>query len=320
MDETNKTSSVSRRDFLKTGLGVTAAGLAPLSAAGFKETVAERLGYPKDAKLLIVHGDDLGVAHSADRASFYALEHHDVSAASVMVPCPWLTEVVAYARQHPEADIGLHLTLNNEWDTYRWGPIAPRDRVPSLLDPDNYLWHETTETVQHGRADEVEREIRAQVEQALRMGLHPTHLDDHMVTLESRKDFYAALVKVGHDYHLPFRAVRPYLEKRGWLSMLSPNDIVLDQFLEPNYHVPPDQWADSYFRMLDRVQPGLNEMIVHLGYDDAELEAITVNHTGWGAAWRQRDFNLVTSPAFKEALRKRRITVIGWRELGKLAR
>lgn len=289
-----------------------------LACLASQKTIAERLGYPKDAKLLIIHADDLGLAHSVDRASFEVLEDHDVSAASVMMPCPWVTEVVGFARQHPDADLGIHLTLNSQYFTYRWGPVAPRDQVPSLLDPNGYFYHTTQQIDEHVQAADVERELRAQVEQALRIGLHPTHLDDHMNTIESRQDFYAALVKVGHEFHIPFRAVRPYLQQKGWLSMLAPGDVVIDQWLEPDYHVPPDQWTASYLRMLQRVKPGLNEMIVHVGYDDSELEAITVGRPNWGAAWRQRDFDLVRSDAFKQALHRQGIIVVGWKELDRL--
>src|SRR5258707_13814381 len=99
------------------------------------KTIAERLGYAADSKLLIVHADDLAVAHSVDSASFGALDKNAVTSASIMVPCPWITEVAAYARAHPDADLGLHLTLTSEWTTYRWGSVAPADKVSSLLDP-----------------------------------------------------------------------------------------------------------------------------------------------------------------------------------------
>src|SRR6476659_8764849 len=102
-------------------------------------TLAERLGLPRDAKLLILHADDLGVAHSVDAASFDALDKGAVSSASILMPTPWVTEVVTYAKQHPNADLGLHLTLTSEWLTYRWGGLAPRDQVPSLYDPDGTL-------------------------------------------------------------------------------------------------------------------------------------------------------------------------------------
>src|ERR1019366_6008063 len=117
-------------------------------------TLAERLGQPKDAKLLILHADDIGMAHSIDRASFEALQNHDVSSASAMVPCPWFVEVVEFAKKHPDADIGLHLTLNSEWKTYRWGPVAPRDKVMSLLDPQGYFSDQSPGTVEKGQAAE----------------------------------------------------------------------------------------------------------------------------------------------------------------------
>src|SRR5215831_14435775 len=106
--------------------------LSSLASAQSK-TVAERLGYPHDSKLLIIHADDLAVAHSEDTASFDALDRHAATSASIMVPCPWLTEVAAYAQAHPDADLGLHLTLTAEWTTYRWGPVESKDKVPSLL-------------------------------------------------------------------------------------------------------------------------------------------------------------------------------------------
>jgi len=281
-------------------------------------TLAERLGYPKDAKLLIIHADDLGVADSVDRASFEALENHLVSSASAMVPCPWFTQVVEFAKKHPDADIGLHLTLNSEWMTYRWGPMAPREEVASLLDPEGYLYRLSPGTVEKGVAAEVEKEIRAQIDFAIRHGLHPTHLDSHEDTLLDRQDFYATFVRVAHEYHLPFKANRTVLKSKGWQSMPSPRDIEQDAGLEVREGTAPEHWKQSYLRMLDEVKPGLTEMIVHLGYDCPELEAITAGYPSFNGLWRQHDFDVVRSAEFKEAIRRNRIIVITWREIDRL--
>src|SRR5258708_26430026 len=120
------------------------------------KTIAERLGYPADSKLLIVHADDLAVAHSVDSASFDALDRNAVTSASIIVPCPWITEVAAYAKAHPDADLGLHLTLTSEWTTYRWGSDAPEDKGSSLLDPAGTFWSETEQVAAHAKPQEAE--------------------------------------------------------------------------------------------------------------------------------------------------------------------
>src|SRR5450432_1307578 len=132
-------------------------------ALGQTKNVAERLGYPADSKLLIIHADDLAVAHSEDVASFDVLDTKAVSSASIMVPCPWLTEVADYAKAHPDADLGLHLTLTSEWKTYRWGSVESKDKVPSLLYTAGTLWSETKLVAANARPLEAEREIRAQI-------------------------------------------------------------------------------------------------------------------------------------------------------------
>lgn len=282
------------------------------------KTVAERLGYPADAKLLIVHADDLAVAHSVDAASFDALDKGGVTSASIMAPCPWLSEVAAYAKDHPNADLGLHLTLTSEWKIYRWGPVESKDRVASLLDPSGYLWPETGPAVQSLKAEEAEREIRAQIERSLAAGIHPTHLDSHMGVLFARPDLFAVLVKAAHDYHLPFLAVKVADERARLLSLLSEKDPVVDSIVMANPAVQADQWKDFYANVIKNLKPGLSEMIVHLGHDDAELQAVTIDHPDFGSAWRQRDYDFVTSPEFKKVLEENHIILVKWRDLQKL--
>ena len=274
-------------------------------------TVAERLGYPANAKLLILHGDDLGVAHSVDVASFDALDRGAITSASIMMPTPWVTEVAAYARAHPNADLGLHLTLTSEWGTYRWGSVEAKDKVQSLLDSTGTLPSDVPPVVARAKVAEVERELRAQVARAVALGIRPTHLDSHMGTLFGSPELIATYVKVAHEYRLPFLAP-PGLP-------VGPNDIVLDQVVIAGPEVGRDKWKQFYLDAIAGLKPGLTEMIVHLGHDDAELQAVTVNHEPYGSAWRQRDYEVVTSAEFKKALADNHIVLVRWKDLGKLA-
>jgi hypothetical protein len=289
-----------------------------LPAGAQNQTLAQRLGYPADAKLLIIHADDLGVAHAQDMASFEALNQGAVSSASIMVPCPWLTEVEDYAKAHPEADLGLHLTLTSEWKTFRWGPTAPRDQVASLLDPQGYLFSETGEAVRHIEPEEAEREVRAQLETALKMGIRPTHLDSHMAVLFAKPALLAVLVNVAHEYHLPFLMLKIPGVPPDMYAALKPTDLVLDRVFMASPPIKPDGWLSYYTHILQTLPPGVSELIVHLAYDDAEMRAVTVDHPDYGSAWRQRDFNVMTSPEFRKALEENHITLVTWRDLGKL--
>jgi chitin disaccharide deacetylase len=286
------------------------------NASGQTKTIAERLGYPPDSKLLILHADDLAVAHSEDAASFEALDQHAVTSASIMVPCPWLTEVAAYAKAHPEADLGLHLTLTSEWKTYRWGPVESKDKVPSLLDPSGYFWPETDH--HQINAEEAEREIRAQIELASVLGIHPTHLDSHMGVLFSRPDLFAVYLKVAREYKFPFLAVRTPDAPKELLAMLSDQDLVLDAIVMADGKVNTADWKSFYTNAIRNLKPGVTEIIVHLGHDDAELQSVMVDHPDYGAAWRQRDYNVVTSPEFKKLLEENHVVLIRWSDLKKL--
>jgi predicted glycoside hydrolase/deacetylase ChbG (UPF0249 family) len=287
------------------------------SLAAQTRTVAERLGYPRDSKLLILHADDLGFAHSANAASFDALDKGVISSASIMVPTPWITEVAAYARAHPEADLGLHLTLTAEWHTYRWGSVESKDKVPSLHDSDGTFPNDVGVVAANAKVEEVERELRAQIQRAMALGIRPTHLDSHMGSLFATPALLAAYVKIAHEYRLPFLALRtnPF---GGSPMPLAPNDIPLDALVQAGDDVPAEQWKEFYLNAIANLKPGLTEMIVHLGYDDAELRAVTVNHDPWGSAWRQRDYDVVNSPEFRKALQDNKVILIKWRDLQKL--
>jgi predicted glycoside hydrolase/deacetylase ChbG (UPF0249 family) len=280
-------------------------------------TIAERLGHPRDAKLLIIHADDLGAAHSIDAASFEALDRGTISSASIMIPTPWVTEVATYAKAHPNADLGLHLTITSEWDTYRWGSTAPADEVPSLLDSTGTFPSDVAPVVARAKATEVEREIRAQIDRAIALGIRPTHLDSHMGALFASPELFATYVRVARAYRLPFLALRGDRRVKPQPPLLE-TDVLLDTVIIAGPDVPRDRWKEFYLREIANLKPGVTELIVHLGRDDSELQAVTVNHEAYGSAWRQRDTDVVNSPEFKKALADNGVIVITWRDLQKL--
>jgi chitin disaccharide deacetylase len=283
------------------------------------KTIAERLGYSRDAKLLIVHADDLGMAHSINAATIKGFESGLVNSGSIMVPCPWLPEMAAYARAHPEADLGLHLTLTSEWILYRWGSVLPKDRVVSLFDPSGYLYLTESEAASRINVKDAEAEIRAQIARAKSLGIQPTHLDSHMGTLYQTKDLFEAFIRVGRDNKLPVRVAREQFSSRPYLTaILGPNDVVIDNVISIGPDVTAEGWANYYLNAIKNLQPGVTEMVVHLAYDDEEMKAISFQHPDWGSSWRQRDFDFVTSSEFRNALQTNNVKLVTWRELGKL--
>jgi predicted glycoside hydrolase/deacetylase ChbG (UPF0249 family) len=290
------------------------------SASAARPTLVERLGYPAGAKLLCVHGDDLGVAHSVDVASTKALESGLVSSASIMVPCPWFPEIAAYAKAHPDADFGLHLVLTSEWTPFKWGPVLHSDRVKSLIGPDGYLY--PTEDVAASKIDpaEAESELRAQVDLAIASGVHPTHLDSHMGTLYQSKALMEAYVRVARDYKLPIRMSKEYFDRAPFMKeIVRPEEALFDHTIDAGPEVTPENWAKFYTDAIRAVGPGVTLVTIHLAYDDEEMRAVTAGHPDWGAAWRQRDYDYFTSDAFRTLLRENNITLVTYRELARAA-
>ena len=289
-------------------------------ARGFAQTLVERLGYPPGTKLLIVHADDLGETHAVNAAALKALQGGTINSASLMVPCPWFPEIADYAKSHPDADFGLHLTLTSERVYYRWGPAAPADKVPSLVDQNGYFHHEWKEG-EHIDAQEVEIELRAQIERALAMGVRPTHLDSHQYRLiMNGKELFDTMLRVAHEYKLPVFVTRDWFADHPYLqASLGPSDIVLDHTVTIEPEIPPEKWAEFYLNELKNLKPGVTEFVIHPGYDDEELRAATRERSSWGSAWRQRDYDFFTSDQFREILAQQKIKQITWRELARAA-
>lgn len=240
-----------------------------------------RLGYSADSKLLIINPDDLAMSHSENEASLTALDNKLVTSATVMVPAPWFGEVAAHAKTHPDADLGLHLTLTAEWQTFRWGPVTPRTLVPSLVGPDGYCPH--ARALCHAGAVRVLR-------------------------------------KVARDYRLPIRMAHNEQVFRDLLPYVDTAVPFPDAIFSPLGDVQPSAWKDYYLSVVKNLQPGVTESFVHLAHEDPEMRPVTVNFPVWDAAWRQRDLDIISSPEFRKAIVDNHVILIGWRPIQRLIR
>lgn len=274
-------------------------------------------------RFLIVHSDDAGMSHSVNRATIDGMEKGFVSSCSIMVPCPWFPEFAEWASQHPEKDFGIHLTPNSEFDKYRWGPVAGRDKVPTLVDKDGYLHGSKDDVIAQARPAEVEIELRAQIDRALQAGIKLSHLDTHMGTVVSTGDMLEIYVRLGLEYNLPVMIIRhldpvlvqgyPDLAKMNgqYIQALEAKNLpaldYLFQFYEGKDH---DARQDRYLKTFREVKPGVTQMIIHCGYDDAELQGITGSHF-----LRDDDRRIFSDEAVKKQIDEMGIEIISWRQL-----
>lgn len=283
------------------------------------KTLAERLGYAKNAKLLIVHADDLGVAHSENRATIAAVEKGRINSAAIMVPCPWFPEIAGYAREHPDFDWGLHLTITSEWKNYKWDGVVDSQFIPGLINKDGYFYASVEDAVKKAKPAEVEKEIRAQVEKALAFGIKPTHLDPHMNGLFGSLDFFKAYFQLGKEYKLPVLVPINILHEPGFRKVAGDYPALVVSHIQLHPGIAPDRWQDAYDSTLINMKSGLNELVLHLAYNDEEMKAVTSGKTHWwDAAWRQRDYDYITSQRFKEVLRKNNIHLVTWKQIQKV--
>lgn len=272
-------------------------------------------------RYVIIHADDAGMSHSVNRATIDAMEQGIVSSASIMVPCPWFKEIAAYAKAHPEKDFGIHLTLNSEWDNYRWGPVTSRDKVPSLVDKEGYLWDNVPQVAENAKADEVTTELRAQVRRALDFGVPVSHLDTHMGALVCRPDLVEAYVNVGVEFNIPVFFLRdlggevPDAQIRSralqLLAVLDRHKLpVLDHMTQLYTRDNFEQKSRQYLQAITESKPGVQYLILHCGYDDKELQSITAS-----SKIRDMDRRIFTDPRFIEDVKKCDIRIVTWKQV-----
>jgi predicted glycoside hydrolase/deacetylase ChbG (UPF0249 family) len=274
--------------------------------------LAQRLGYAADAKLVIINADDLGSCHSANVGVYECLATGTVTSATLMVPCPWARE--ASSRYRGE-DVGVHLTVNAEYELYRWGPIT---HAPSLLGGDGGFPRTVEDVWDHADLDEVRRECRAQIERAILWGFDVSHLDAHMGTLQLRPEFFDVYLDLAVDFGLPLRMVSPSVERYlGFPARAVASDAgaVFTDYLRT---VPGGVGTRPVLEQdLKTLRPGVTEFYLHPAVDSAELQSLATDD--WAA--RVDDYDIICKEDWiRRSLAESGATLIGYRALRELAR
>jgi predicted neuraminidase/predicted glycoside hydrolase/deacetylase ChbG (UPF0249 family) len=293
-----------------------------ISDAG--KTNAEKLGFPSGKKVLLMHMDDLGMCAEANEAGKHYIENELIMSGAVMMPCPFAGEFIEWVKSQPQADIGVHLTLTSEWKDYRWGPVTEDSKVPGLIDPDGKMWHDVPEVVMNATPQEVDTEIRTQIDMILDMGLTPTHIDTHMGTLYGSYDFLKVFLKVAEEYKIPANAidlsnpdVAAVYMKEGYpvnkqvISLL--NDYALPRL--DNFGSVPrgktyQEKKDNFFKLVESLDSGLTEIIFHPSVETENLKTIT-------GSWQQRvwEAKMFEDPEVISFFEENDIIITTWREI-----
>jgi predicted glycoside hydrolase/deacetylase ChbG (UPF0249 family) len=288
-------------------------------------TYAERLGWPSGTKAVIFHVDDVGMSHNSNMGAIKSVEDGIATSLSIMMPCSWVPEYTAYLKEHPKIDAGIHFTLTSEWKNYRWGPVAGKSVVPGLVDPDGYLWRNVPGVVAHASADEVETEMRAQIDKALSMGIKPTHLDSHMGTCFVPQ-FVDRYVKVGIEKRIPILIFGGHMQYIGdEVGTLKPLVIsiaekvwdaglpVIDDLVtSPTSAEDYGERKTELITLLSNMKPGITQIIVH-----CTVQTEVFSHISGSGPKREAELRLLTDPDIKKFIEDEGIILTTWRELKK---
>ena len=323
---------------MKRSLSILLILVTQLSHAQTKDqTFAEKLGYPKGKKILIVHVDDVGMSYESNQGAIRAITEGVATSLSVMMPCGWVPGFVHYLKENPKTDAGLHLTLTSEWKDYRWGPLAGKNQVKGLVDPEGAMWRGVADVVKNASPDEVEKEIRAQLDRARTMGFIPTHLDSHMGTLFATPEFLQRYLKVGMEEKIPVMfpgghnsvvqvqekiiadqlAMTQMVGKQLWDAGLP----VLDDLENSSYGWKGPESGDKsekalqkyktqkYIEAIKNIKPGLTMVIMHCTIHTEIFPKITDSYPT-----REGDFLAMIDPELRKYIEKEGIILTTWRE------
>lgn len=299
---------------------------ANVEETNVEKTEAEKLGFEKGKKVLMLHADDAGMSPEANEAIIEILKNGHIQSAAVMAPCPSFEDFIDWAKANPSVDVGMHLTHTSEWKTYRWGPVSDPEKVPGLIDPDGMFWHEVPGVVQHASAEEVEIEIRAQIDAAIALGWNPTHMDTHMGTLYGSPDYVAVFTKVAEEYGIPANIINlsnPEVVDRFRQIGYPITDEVIA--LAKNYKLPKldnftsvpkgktyEEVRENFFQLVKSLDAGLTEIIFHPSTETENVKTIT-------NSWQQRvwEAQLFTDPIVKKFFEDEGIEFTNWIDIMK---
>jgi chitin disaccharide deacetylase len=288
------------------------------------KTSAEKLGFPKGKKVLLLHIDDAGMCPEANTATQHYIGNGFLNSAAVMMPCPNADAMIEWAKGHPVADIGLHLTLTSEWSEYRWGPLTSASKIPGLVDPFGKLWPEVPDVAAHASAKEVETEIRAQIEKSLMLGYRPSHIDTHMGTLYGRPDYVKAFLKVAEEYHIPANVIDltypEVAEKFKQMGYPVNDDVIglvrdydmprLDNFTSVGEGKTYEDKRANFFKLVKSLPEGLTEIIFHPSVPTENMKTIT-------GTWQQRGWEaeLFADPVVIQFFKDEGIIITDWKQI-----
>ena len=281
-----------------------------------------RLGFTETDRVLITHIDDMGFCHAANQASLACLTSGAASCASVIVNAPWFREAVQICVEHPEFDVGVHLTLTAEYPTFRWSALSSRDPATGLLDKEGYLWHSREDAIRHVTAEAAKTEMRAQIDSALEAGIDVTHIDTHMGSVVHPK-FLASYLSLADEYGLPAflpRVTRERLKALAMGDMAEEFVAILEKVDAARVPVLDEIIVDTlvdlndketfYQEKIQSIKPGLTHLLFHPAINGDELQAIADTYGS-----RHADYLFWRQSKTRQFIVDAGIKLIGYREL-----